>query len=137
MIVLLLFWVLFCISEGYEDARYDKIFHFRAVLRRMATGLVVGYLACGVGAPVALYISVGLMLAFVFWVVFDISRNLSDGEAAFYIGKESSIDKRLRKAPLSTWLLRFLLTGMSIAANWFAMDNYMIRVTNLINQCIF
>jgi hypothetical protein len=125
--------MLFCISEGYEDARYDKIFHFRATLRRMATGLVVGYLACGVGAPVALYISVGLMLALVFWVMFDISRNLSDGEAALSIGKTSSIDKQLRKAPVSTWLLRILLTILSIAANWFAMDNYLIRVTNLVN----
>jgi hypothetical protein len=73
------------------------------------------------------------MLALVFWVMFDISRNLSDGEAALSIGKTSSIDKQLRKAPVSTWLLRILLTILSIAANWFAMDNYLIRVTNLVN----
>jgi hypothetical protein len=137
MLVLVLFWILYSISEGYEDARYDSIYHYRAALRRIATGLVVGYTTCAVGAPPVLYICASIMLTFVFWVVFDISRNLCDGQKPLYIGKTSSIDKLLSKAPESTWIARIAIAVLSIAANWFVMDDYLIRATKLVNLWLF
>jgi len=133
MLVLLLLFILYAISEGYEHARYPAIYHFRAVLRRIATGLVVCYAVCGVGGPLVLYLNIGFMLSMSFWICFDISRNLADGEDALYIGATSSIDKLLLKAPLVSWHIRFFLTGLSIVLNCVFTPEYLIRVTNLIN----
>lgn len=134
MIVLLLFWILYCLAEGYEHARYPVIYHFRASLRRIATGLVVGYSVTGVGGPLYLYIDVGLLLAMTFWIFFDIARNLASGESAFYIGATASLDKILAKAPLTTWIARFFLFAVAVVANWFVMNEYSIQVTHLINN---
>lgn len=137
MLTFLLLYILYCIAEGYEHARYPLIYHYRAALRRIATGLIYGYLICGIGAPIALYISVGLMLMLVFWNAFDIARNLADGEAILYIGETSSIDKLMRESPVSTWIARFFFMTLSIAANWYQMDEYLIRATKLINLWLF
>lgn len=117
MITFVLLYMIYCIADGYEDARYPVIYHFRATLLRFATGIVMTYLYCGVMAPFWLYVNVAAIQAFTFWVVFDIARNLSDGEPWNYIGETASLDKWLRNfRPWQAWGMKFALLAVSIAA---------------------
>lgn len=133
MLTFILLFILYCISEGYEDARYNVIYHFRAVLRRCATAIVATYLYCGVGANFWFYVSVAAMQAFIFWVVFDIARNLADGEDWNYIGETASIDKQLRKIPEVAWPMKFGLMGVSIIMYYIFFREYSIHANHLIH----
>lgn len=135
MITFVLLYMIYCIVHGYHDARYPAIFHFRATLLRIATSIVITYLYCGVMAPFWLYVNVAFIQAFTFWLVFDIARNLADGQRWNYIGATASIDKWLGKfRSWQAWAMKFALWVLSIAAYIiFWSDPFIIHSTLLID----
>lgn len=133
MVLTILFWILYCITEGYEDAWYQFTNHWRATLRRIATGICIVYGTCGLGQAYVLYINTGLMLGFTFLVFFTIARNLADGEDWHYVGETASWDKFLRKFPKPlVWSAFILLTVMSVIVQYYQAV-YIVRAEPLIN----
>lgn len=133
MLVFILFWIVYCLTEGYEDAWYPDTNHWRASLRRIATAIIIVYSACGIGTAWVLYINTGLLLGSVFLVFFNIARNLVDSQPWNYIGKTASWDKLMRKAPLYVvWGAYFLLMALTIIVQVYN-ARYIVRAEPLIN----
>lgn len=132
MLTFILFWILYCITEGFDHAWYNEINHWRASLRRIALGIIVVYSLCGVSTNVVLYINVAVLLASIFTVVFDITRNLAKGQAWNYIGETASIDKLLRKYPVAAWGAKFAIVLLSIIVLYYN-SHYIVIVHPLIN----
>lgn len=133
MIVFDLLWIIYCIAEGYEDAWYVNTNHWRAALRRIATGLVLVYALCGVSGAWVLYANTGLALGSIFLVVFNIARNIAHDDAWNYIGATSSWDRRLRKLPNKlVWSAFFLLMALSVTVQFFH-STYIVKAEPLIN----
>lgn len=131
MIVFVLLFMIYCIADGYEDARYPVIYHFRATLLRIATGIAMTYVYCGVMAPVWLYVNMAAIQAFTFWCIFDIARNLADGEDWNYIGETASWDKWLRQfSPAFAWTMKFLLMVASVVVYYIFFDGTFTTHTN-------
>lgn len=133
MLVFILLWILYCITEGYEDAWYPQTNHWRATLRRIATGLIIVYAACGVGTDWVLYINTGFLLASVFLVFFTIAHNLTRSQPWHYIGATASWDKLMRKAPKQVvWGAYFFLMLLAIIVQLYN-ARYIVLAEPLIN----
>ena len=133
MIVLILFWIIYCVTEGYEDAWYPNTNHWRAALRRIATGIIVTYGTCGVGEAWVLYANTGFLLGSTFLVFFNISRNLADSQPWHYVGKTASWDKVARKlSPVFVWGVYFILMILSIIVQCYN-STYTVHADFLIN----
>jgi hypothetical protein len=133
MIITILFFMLYCVSEGYEDAWYQVTNHWRATLRRIATGICLVYATCGVGDNWVLYLNTGLMYGSIFLVVFNIARNKADGQDWNYIGKTASWDKFLRQFPnWLVWTAFISLMMLSIIVQYFHAI-YIVKAEPLIN----
>jgi hypothetical protein len=133
MVTLDLIWILWCITEGFNDAWYNSINHNRGWLRHFAVGVMVLYASCGVQAPLVLYLNTTLALIGLFLLAFNISYNLSKGEAWHYIGNTAEWDKLMRKLPRSVvWCGYSFLTGLAVAAQLY-MPDHLTQGSTLIN----
>jgi hypothetical protein len=133
MVVLILFFILYSIAEGYEDAWYQSINHWRATLRRLSVGLIAIYSSCGIGSSLWLYINSALTLGFTFLVFFNISRNIVARKPWNYIGKTASWDKFLLKFNNTVvWIAFFIGFTLSLTASLFNYS-FTIHAEPLIN----
>lgn len=123
MIILLILWVLYSISEAYEDSQYEVIYDHKPTLwPRLATGALVYFTWQGLtGYPwLSLkMLSFPLVLASVFWFVFELSGNLFRGNYFFYIGTTATLDKKLKKYEFPVFWVRLWLVGFFLALYYY------------------
>lgn len=124
MTLFLLTWFGYSITEGYEDAWYKIINHNLAVVRRTVTGfcVFVAYYRVEIFEGFQwVYLSFLLMLAALFWVVFELSRNFAKhaknpNHSLIYIGDEAVTDiffkKHLGEWP--TFFIRLIVLVIAI-----------------------
>lgn len=133
MIFLDLLFALYAVSEGFEQAWYPSINHNRAVIRRIAIGLLVVYSSCGVGNAWVLYINTGIALASIFLVFFTIAYNKSKGEDWNYIGNTAEWDKFMRRFPSAiVWSAYFIIMILAVVMQYFSAV-YIVVPSSLIN----
>jgi hypothetical protein len=133
MLVFILFIIIWAITDGWEDAWYNTINHWRAVIRRCATAVLVVYAYCGVGSDWILYINTGIMTGLLFLIAFNIARNLASGEDWHYFGETSSWDKFFRKFNYKiVWGCFFFLTAVSIVVQYYHAE-FSVHAQRLIN----
>lgn len=117
MIILSILWIIYSIAEAYEDSKYTVILDHKPTLwPRLIIGVitVVLWFADSV-IDLRSFIAFVLILASVFWLVFEIAGNLFRDNYALYIGNTSWLDRRLRNYELPVfwvrcWLILFSYT---------------------------
>ena len=119
MIYLLILWTLFCITHAREHTHYVIHDHSPAVLNRLAIGFMTTalFIPTQVNNPLLtpwIILIVPMLLASVFWLVFDVAHNVFSGEAVFYIGNTAQIDRWGRKHSMVYWCLKMFTVLSSI-----------------------
>ena len=113
MIILLILWTIYSISEAYEDSQYEVIWdHKPTMYPRIAVGALVYFTWQGLTELPWLsieMISFPFVLASVFWFVFELSGNLFRKNYFFYIGTTSTVDEWLKKYEWPVFWLRLWL----------------------------
>jgi hypothetical protein len=125
MIILVFLWILFSVAEAYEDSNYVFIDHHPTVYPRIATGLLVFVtwfmpMVEHVGMPG--WLTIGgfiLILASVFWFVFEISRNLFAGQYFYYLGTTAKIDKWFKKYEYPVFWFRVWLIALAFCLYYY------------------
>lgn len=119
MIVVLILWVLYSVSEGYEDSQYTFFNnHAPTVWPRLFTGLTV--IVSYEQRPLTLkYIALAFVLASVFWFVFELSRNLFKQQYFYYIGSTAKTDRLLKEYEFPIFFLRIFLVGLSLCIYYY------------------
>lgn len=115
--ITILIWVLYSISEAYEDSQYTNFYDHKAtVYPRIVNGAMVTWLWSSL-QDISLIDTVffASLLITIFWFVFELAGNLFRGNYFYYIGTTSRIDKLLKRYELPMLFLRFWLVGAAFA----------------------
>lgn len=114
-ITTLLLWILYSISEAYEDSQYTVILdHQPTVYPRILHGFMTVWLWCSLQSSPALdVIYFGLVLATTFWFVFELAGNLFKGHYFYFIGTTARSDRWFKRYELPMFFLRFWLMGLA------------------------
>ena len=117
MILFTLLWILYSISEAYEDSEYSVIYnHKPTVYPRLITGAICMYTWQGLteyGWLSIKMLSFPLLLASVFWFVFELSRNLFKGNYFYYVGSTATSDRWLKRYELPIFFVRMWLVALA------------------------
>ena len=117
LFVTIFLWVLYSISEAYEDSQYTVILnHKPTVYPRILHGMMAMWLWCSWHVSSLVDCAVfSLLLITIFWFVFELSGNLFRGNYFYYIGTTASSDKWFKKYELPIFWLRIWLMGLAFA----------------------
>lgn len=117
MIVIMILWVLYSVSEAYEDSQYTVFLDHKPTLYpRIMHGLTCLYLWYGwQGLALVDCLTFGFILASVFWFVFELSGNLFNGHYFYYIGTTSVTDRKLKEYEWPIFWLRIWLVALAFA----------------------
>ena len=112
MIIIMIFWIAFSVSEGYEDSQYTFIKnHAGTVWPRVFSGFIA-MVAHEQDSVTWQYLWMALILASVFWFVFELSRNIFKEQYFYYIGTTAKTDKLLKEYEFPIFFLRIFLVGV-------------------------
>lgn len=124
MILLTILWIIYSITEAYEDSQYDVIFnHKPTVYPRIITGILVTYTWHGLTDLPLLslkMLSFPLLLAALFWFVFELSNNLFRGNYFYFIGTTADTDKWLKPYELPVFCFRVWLVAFAYCLYYYS-----------------
>lgn len=121
MILFIFLWVLYCVSEAYEDSQYTLILDHRpTVYPRITIGLISLILWGQLNElSVYGYATFAFILATVFWFVFELSGNLFRAHYFYYIGTTSRIDGKLKTYEWPVFWLRIFLVALAFCLYYY------------------
>ena len=115
MILLVVAWALYSVSEAYEDHSYTVILdHKPTVYPRLCIGMIV-LLLHRHELDTWQMLSLALILTSVFWLIFELAKNIFDGHYIGYMGTVSSWDRKLKPYEGIVLFVRFFLVCLSFA----------------------
>lgn len=119
MITMMILWIIFSITEAYEDASYKPFKnHYPTTWPRIITIIMVTWLYCGDRWTID-YLSFAFILATVFWFVFELFTNIFRGNYLGYIGTTARMDQLLKRHELPIFFLRIFLIALSFCIYYY------------------
>lgn len=116
-IITFILWAIFCVTEANEDASYTPFTNHKPTMwPRFIAAACILFLITVIHALSFLKIfEFTLILASMFWLLFDISYNLFKGEHFMYIGTTAWIDQKTHGKELPVFFFKIMLVAISFS----------------------